>query len=325
MTNYEVLGIGSPFVDYIIAIDEDFLRHVPGNKGGMVVVDYRTFLAIITKSGAEPIIIAGGSGANTIKGLANFGHPCAIVGKIGSDDAARRFLESMKTLNVIPLFKKTETPTAQAVCLITPDGERTMRSFLGASQEMSQRDLDPNLFNGVKLVHIEGHSLHNEQLTQEAMKLAKNAGAKVSFDLGSFEVVDAHRQRIIDLLSRYVDIVFANRDEIRSLTRLDPDKGCSVLKDMCETAVILLGKEGCIVGSGYKQVNCPAFPVEPLDTTGAGDLFASGFLHGYLRNMPLEECARFGALAGAAVVQVQGVEIPSHGWEKIKKAVLTKA
>lgn len=319
MANYEVLGIGSPFVDYIIVIKDDFLRHVPGAKGGMVVVDYDTLSSIISKSGKEPLIIAGGSGANTIKGLANFGHQCALIGKIGSDDAAKQFLENMKALSITPLLRQSSTRTAQTVCLITPDGERTMRAFLGASQEMSSKDLDPSIFEGVSLVHIEGYSLLNEQLTLEAMKLAKSAGAQVSFDLGSFEVVNAHKKTIIDLLPKYVDVVFANRDEIRSLTQLTPEKGCEVLKDLCNTAVILLGKEGCIVGSGSKQVQCPAFAVDPVDTTGAGDLFASGFLHGYLQQLPLEECARYGALAGAAVVQVQGVDVPPHAWQQIKE------
>lgn len=314
----EVLGIGAPIIDYIIVVKEDFLAQVPGEKGGMVLVDYETLTAIIENNGSQPYIIAGGSGANTIKGLAHFGHQCGLIGKIGDDETGRKFLESMKALNIIPYLCHTSTPTAQVVCLVTPDSERTMRSFLGASKEMSADDLDPKVFEGVRLVHIEGHSLHNGELTHRAMELAKSCGAKVSFDLGSYEVVLAHKQKIIPLLAQYVDVVFANADEVHALFQLGSSKGCEVLNELCGIAVVLLGNEGCLVGTGSSQIHCPAMPVEAVDSTGAGDLFASGFLHGYLRGLSYEECARCGALAGAAVVQVLGADIPLAMWAEIK-------
>lgn len=315
----DVLGVGAPIIDYVIVTSDEYLAQVPGEKGGMVVVEYELLLSIIENSGSQPLIIAGGSGANTIKGLANFGHQCGLIGKIGKDHAGQKFLESMRSLKIIPYLSQTSTPTAQVVCLITPDGERTMRSFLGATQEMSAEDLDPKVFKGTKLVHIEGYSLLNGELAQTAMQYAKNNGAKVSFDLGSFEVVLTYKQRILDLLSCYVDVIFANADEIQALFQLSPEKGCSILNSMCPTAVVLLGKEGCLVGTESNQVHCPAFPVKAVDTTGAGDLFASGFLHGYLQGLLPEECARYGALTAAAVVQVQGVDIPLQVWQGIKE------
>lgn len=322
---FDILGVGAPFVDHIMRIPEEFLNEIVGHKGGMVVVDYETLRSILDKSSVEPVVIVGGSGANTIRGLAQFGHRCALVGKIGRDLAGKRFMERMNVLRVTnSCLIQTSTPTAQAVCLITPDGERTMRSFLGASKEMTAEDLNPEVFSGVSLVHIEGYSLLNGSLTERAMQLAKEAGAKVSFDLGSFEVVEAHKKKVVSLVSQYVDVMFANREEARSLTSLDPEQGCGALTDICETAIVLMGKEGCWAGRGTKRVKCPAFSVNAIDTTGAGDLFASGFLHGYMEERKLEECARYGALTGAAVVQVQGVEISPEGWEAIKREINKK-
>lgn len=318
---YDILGIGSPFIDHIIRVPEVFLEQVPGAKGGMVVVDFKTLSTLIDKSGVSPIMIAGGSGANTTRGLAHLGHRCALAGRIGKDNAGKHFLEKMRLLNISSCLIFTPTPTAQAVCMITPDGERTMRSFLGASQEMKAEDLIPDMFSGVSLVHIEGYSLLNGNLTERAMHLAKEAGARISFDMGSFEVVKAHKKRIIDLIANYVDVVFANSEETRSLTELNPEQGCGALSDICETAVVLIGAEGSWVGRGSKKVHCPANKVKAIDTTGAGDLFASGFLHGFLEQRKLEECGRFGALTGGAVVQVQGVEISAEGWDSIKREI----
>lgn len=319
--SYEVLGIGAPFIDYIVEVDNAFIEKLPGEKGGMVLVDYETLRFIVEQSGSRALVISGGSGANTIKGLANFGHSCALVGKIGSDEAGKLFLKAMEALSVTPLLIQTDTPTAQAVCLITPEGERTMRSYLGAAQGLAAKDLKPAMFKDVRLVHVEGYTLFKEGLTERAMKLAKAAGAKVSFDLGSFEVVHAYRETIMDLLDRYVDIVFANRDEIQALTYLTPEEGGVVLSGMCEISVALLGAEGSLISSGSQQIKVPTFEVDVVDTTGAGDLFASGFLHGYLKGCALQECARRGALAGSAVVQVLGAELSPKAWLAIKTQV----
>lgn len=316
---YDVIGIGAPVIDQILPISEEYLSQIPGNKGGMIAVDYESFLKIVAGSKAEALLIIGGSSSNTIKGLAQLGQKCAIIGKIGSDLAGKKFLESMLALGVTPLFLQSSSPTGQVACLVTPEGERTFRSFLGASSEMKADELIPEQFEKARLVHIEGYTLlAGTSLTQRAMELAKNANAKVSFDLASFEIVHDYKETIIDLISRHVDVLFANVEEIKALTGLPPEKGCSILKDICETVVVLAGKQGCWVGHRESIIYQPAFSVETIDTTGAGDLFASGFLHGYLTGQSLEECARFGAITGAAVVQVLGTDIPLKKWEEVK-------
>lgn len=318
--SYEVLGLGAPFVDQLIHVPEEFLAEIPGKKGGMVVVDFKTLSNIVDKCGVSPVVIPGGSSANTIRGLAQLGHACAMTGKIGNDDFGHKFLTSLTTLGITSRLIPTTIPTGRTVCLITPDGERTMRSFLGSGQGMGPEDLNPAIFSGIKLLHVEGYTLLNGNLTQRAMELAKAAGGKVSLDLGSFEVVEHFKDKIIGLISRYVDVLFGNQNEMQALTQLPPEKACEVLRDICETVVVLRGGDGCIAGRGLKQVHCKAVPVQVIDTTGAGDLFISGFLHGYLNGRPLEDCARYGTVTGAAVVQVRGVHIPTADWHGIKQS-----
>lgn len=319
---FDVLGIGAPFVDYIIDVSEEQLLKLASSKGGMIGVDYACLRQLIEETkGSNLHTFFGGSGANTIKGLARLGCRCALTGRVGTDEAGKKFIEQMELIGITSLLHHTETPTGQVVCLITPDQERTMRTFFGASQEMSEKDLSPEMFEGVRLVHIEGYSLLKGSLAQKAMKMAKEAGAKVSFDLGSFELVNAYKPHIIDLMKKYIDIVFANKDEVYALTQLAPEKGCSMMSELCEVAVVLMGVEGCLIGHKERRVHHPATLVEVVDTTGAGDLFASGFLYGFLSQRSLEECAYYGSLTGSAAVRVRGVEIPEELWDEIKAKI----
>lgn len=319
MPEYEVLGIGAPIIDLILRVDHAHLEKISAGKHGMQVVDYPTLKKIIAESGVSPTRTAGGSGANTIRGLAHLGHKTAFLGRIGSDLEGRFFLKTIKSVQISPLLLESETPTAQVVCLVTPDGERTMRAFLGASAEFTEKDLKPEFFKGVSLVHIEGYQLLKGETVLHAMEMAKAANARVSFDLGSYELVEDFKDTIVKLVTKYVDVLFANQQEIQGLTKMPPEKGCALLTDLCETSVVMLGSEGCIVGRGEEQTRFPAFKVPVIDTTGAGDLFASGFLHGYLKGRSMKECARLGALSGAAAVQVHGTDLSLDMWEAIAR------
>lgn len=318
---HEVLGIGSLLLDQILPVNESFLENVPGEKGGMELINFTSLQRIINASETKPTAIAGGSGTNTIKGLANFGHSCAMAGMLDSDESGRLIEANLKKVGVNPLILRSKTPTGQALCMVTPDHERTMRTYPGAAQEFKGSDLKPEWFEGVTLVHIEGYTLLNSDLADRAMTLAKEAGAKISFDLASFEIATQFKEKIVHLMSHHIDILFANEKETRTLTRLDPERGIDILKDMSDTVVVYMGDQGGFVARGKEKVRYPAFKATPLDTTGAGDLFASGFLHGMLLNLPLEECARRGALAGSKVVEVIGAEIPKELWEQIKTSL----
>lgn len=289
------------------------------------------------------IIVPGGSCANTIKGLASFGEKCAFIGKIGKDSVGQLYKDSMRKRGVIPLMTDSmQSRTGEVICLITPNGERTMRAFLGASLQMNESDLLEQDFVGIKLLHIEGYSIYNLPLTLKAMQLAKQNASMVSFDLGSFELVRKFKPILLDLLRNYVDIVFANREEAKELisnnSNLNPVLQCQQQKDnednslpercvdylagYCRVAVVMMGKDGCWVKSGNEKYKCPADVVaNPIDTTGAGDLFASGFLHAYLQGYTLQQCARMGALTGKEVLFVMGAEVPIERFKKIKSRV----
>lgn len=320
-----ILGIGTPILDTVIHINEDVIKKIEGSIGGSEPIDIETLSNLIKCSKQPPHATAGGSAANTIKGLAQLGHFCGLFGRIGNDEAGRYFRESFESLKILSRLSVSDQPTAHVVSLISPDHERTMRYFLGAGLEMKAEDLTPDLFNEVLLVHIEGFLLDRPLMAQRAMQLAKEAGAKISFDLGSFEFVAKYKKEMVDLLSNYVDLVFGNEAETRTLTGLDPEKGCEMLKDICEIAVVKMGENGCFVSQAQEKIFQPAFDVDVIDTTGAGDLFASGFLHGYLSKQSLSECARYGTLVASFCIQSLGSEIDKTAWQTIKTQLAPKS
>ncbi len=317
-----ILGIGAPILDHIVQVDESFIREIEGAKGGMEFISLATFNQLLKKTGKAPIFIAGGSSTNTIKGLAEFGHQCSITGKLADDESGRQLLSTLEKLGVTPLYLKSETATGLSLCLITPDNERTLRTFSGAALEMTGADLKESWFDGKDLIHIEGYTLVNDGLTSRAMELAKKAGAKVSFDLSSFEITARYKKEITFHLANHVDILFANRQEAETFTGLsDPEQAVSHLAKICSIAVVFMGDRGGYVAKGSEKIHYPAFKTNPLDSTGAGDLFASGFLHGILSGHTLEQAAWLGARTASAVVGVYGAEIPKEKWSAVKKIV----
>lgn len=317
--HYQVLGIGTPIVDYLIHVSNDYLDTLPGKRGGSILVDHPTLQKILDKKRGSLKVLAGGSAANTIKGLVQLGQSSAFFGKIGHDDTGKKLSESLEHDRVIPLLSTCDLPTAQSACLITPDHDRTMRTYIGAGAEINEADLTDELFKDVELVHIEGYLMNRPGVIEKAMKLAKQAGAKISFDLSSFEIVEEYKKPMIELITHFATIVFANEDEALALTGLEPEKAALILKDICTIAVIKMGSHGCWAATGEKQAFHQAFEVPVIDTTGAGDLFASGFLHGFLTGKTLEENLRYGSFIASQVVQTIGAEIPEDRWLAIKK------
>lgn len=322
---YTVLGIGGPILDIILKISEDYLSEaVPGTKGGMQAISADTMETLLKGSGSKPTISLGGSARNTLEGLSRFGQQCALLGMIGEDELGKEYEKLLRDHGIHPMLLKSHSPTARVLALITPDGERTMRTVQGASIEIRGSNLKPTFFEGMKLVHLEGYTLFNEDLTETAMHYAKKAGAKVSFDCASFEIVRRFKDKITYLLENYIDVFFANELESRALTGLAEEESCQFIADRAEVGVVLMGRRGCYAKRGTAQGFFPAYPVDPLDTTGAGDLFSSGFLHAYLMGYSLPICCHYGAIAGRAVVQVMGTKIPHPMWleifEEIKRS-----
>ncbi|MBA3236769.1 MAG: adenosine kinase [Parachlamydiaceae bacterium] len=322
----DVLGVGALLADQIVNVTDELISQLPGKKGGMETVEYQGMEELLRLTNSTSPLIPGGSCANVIRSLAHLGRKCALMGKIGDDKIGNSLLNNLETLGIETLYSKSSTPTGQVVSLVTPDGERTCRSYLGAHKEISPTDLIPDQFENVKFVHIEGYTLLYPGLTECAMQYAKEAGAKISFDLSSFEIVEAHKDNILKLLSQFIDICFANKLEAHLITGKTSEEGCTALKNLCPLAVVSLGKEGCFVGHKESVVHYPAYPVDhPVDTTGAGDLFAAGFLHGHLSGKSFDVCADYGALLGAAIVQVQGTVLSDAQWKLLLKRLAYKS
>lgn len=323
---YRVLGIGSPCLDIFIPVKDKFMTSISGKKGGSKTLSQSEFSKIIGKFNKNSLKrTTGGSCCNTLKGLANLDQRCALLGRFGNDEAAEYVLETFKTLGLIPKMIASSTPTAQVLCFVTEDHERTMRCYLGASAELCEDDLDPSCFEGVELVHIEGYTLYNGGVAKKAMQLAKANGAKVSFDLGSHELVKQFKETLLEIIPNYVDILFGNSDEYFALTGLPSEQACDKVQKMCKTAVVLVGPKGCFIGSEDNIFHSQAYDAAVVDTTGAGDLFISGFLYGYIEGKPLQDCASLGNLLGSTVVQAYGAEIPKNKWEELRKEISNKA
>ncbi len=316
----EVLVVGDALVDHIIFVEEEYLKTIPGNKGGSQLIEETLLEKILTEKDLKAHMSPGGSSINIMKGLSHLGHRCRVVSKIGTDLTGDFFLSALTRIGIEASLKRVPTQTGQSICFVTPDGDRTMRTFLGACTHRADLDLSPTIYEGIKLFHLEGYQLHDEAFAKILVTKAKDAGAKISMDLASFEIVQAHRELILDLLSE-IDILFCNKDEASALTGLSPKEACQWLGERTPMVVVTAGKEGAYALRGKEFAYQHAFEAFPLDTTGAGDYFASGVLHGYLTGKSLTESLRFGAILASHVISIIGAEIPPEQWTHIRQEI----
>ncbi|MCH9631376.1 MAG: putative sugar kinase YdjH [Chlamydiia bacterium] len=320
--NYDILGLGSAFIDYILKVNDEELEEMKYDKGTWAPIEYTSLRTILKEKDTKLInTTGGGSSANVIKGLAKLGQRCAVLGKIGADEQGSFYLKSLKNIEITPFLHQGSLPTGQALCFVTPDGQRTMRTYLGASHSNENIDINPKIFNNIKLFHLEGYQLQNPKLFKEAIELAKKQGAKITLDLSSIGIVKTYKDDLLNILPKYVDIVFANEAEAFELTHLYPQEACDFLATFCDVAVVTMGNRGSWAKSGTVKFYTPAIDVKCIDTTGAGDLFASGFLHGYLNNENLQKCAWIGTFVASKVVQQYGSEVDDKLWKEIYKGL----
>ena len=317
----EIIGVGSPLVDMLLEVEDLFLEeHVSGAKGGMEMVDADVIESLLEAHGEDPMRVAGGAASNTVVGCANLGINAAFVGSCGADDYGEFYTKSLTLQRCDPrLIEHASLPTGRVLCLITPDAERTMRTCLGAAAALDPAAITADLFRGAKVVMLEGYTCFNHDLTLAVAKAAKEAGCELALDLASFEVVQINRDFLDQIVDEYVDIVFANEDEAQAWNKDGLDAALRDLASKVKIAVVKLGADGSWVMSGDERYECTAHSVEHVvDTTGAGDNWAAGFLSGYIRGVPLDVCADLGAQAGAAVVQITGAQVPRDEWLRIR-------
>jgi adenosine kinase len=307
---YDVLGIGNAIVDVIAQTEEDFLVKHGMQKGAMTLIDEARALKIYEAMGPT-IESSGGSAANTIVGVASFGARAAFVGKVKDDTLGHVFGHDIRASGVAFETKAASDGPATACCyvLVTPDGERTMNTYLGAAQNLTPVDIDDAQIAASQIVYLEGYlwdPANAKQAFVKAATIAHAAGRQVALTLSDSFCVDRYRDEFLDLMRKgTVDLVFANEAELHSLYQTsDFDSALKQLRVDTKLGVVTRSEKGCVVASKDGVVAAPAFPIDRLvDTTGAGDLFAAGFLFGLVRNAAHENAGRLGALAAAEVIQ----------------------
>ena len=319
-----VAGVGSALVDIVLTESEDFLAKSGAQKGGMTLVDGSRIQSVIAKSAVQPAIVSGGSACNTVVGIGRLGGPARFVGKRGSDDLGELLEKDLLANNVEPVLFRSATPTGRVLSIVTPDAQRSMLTFLGASSETLPQEVAQSRFADAAIVHLEGYLLFNESLILAALESARASNALVSLDLASYTVVEASKKILGDIIRDYVDIVIANEDESAAYTgERDEARALAILAQEAEIAVVKIGKRGSLIAHHGEITRIGIMGSgDALDTTGAGDLWAAGFLYGLAHGYTVEQAGRLGAACGYEVCRVVGAHIPDEGWKRIEKLKL---
>jgi sugar/nucleoside kinase (ribokinase family) len=307
-TRYDVTAIGNAIVDIIGRCDDSFLNQIGAAKGSMRLVDADEIAKIYAAMGPA-IEISGGSAANTVAGIASFGGRAGFIGKVAADEFGRIFSHDIRSIGVA--FASTPVsnslPTSRSLILVTPDGERTMNTFLGISTNFDSAHLDTELISQSAVLYLEGYLFDRDDAKaafRSAFETAKASGRKVALTLSDGFCVDRHRSEFLDLIRSGVDILFANESEITSLyeTASFDDAATHARRD-ARLAVLTRSAKGSVILSGENAISVPVARVgDVVDTTGAGDLYAAGFLYGHARDLPLETCGKLASLAAAEII-----------------------
>ncbi|MBQ3369067.1 adenosine kinase [bacterium] len=319
----KILGMGNALLDILVALPGDsVLTELGLAKGSMQLVDLAFSERVLkTVENLDFSLVSGGSASNTIHGLAKLGVETSFIGKVSNDEFGSIFEKDMETSSIRPILFRDEPQTGRAIALITPDSERTFATYLGSAVKLAADELTLDLFKGYDLFHVEGYLVQDHDLIERSLVLAKEAGLTTSLDLASFNVVVENLGFLQSIVSRYVDIVFANEEEARSFTGLPAEESALKIAEMCKIAVVKTGPKGSLVACGKDLLTIPPVDAKRVDTTGAGDLYASGFLYGYVNGLPLEKSAMAGTILAACVIEKIGAKIPDECWPEMVKKI----
>ena len=320
----KVIGMGNALVDVLTRLQDDtVLSELNFPKGSMQLVNSEDVGRVLLATRQFPRSQAsGGSAANTIHGLAGLGIQTAFLGKIGRDEWGDFFRSDMEKRNIKPLLLEGTQESGRAFALISPDSERTFATYLGAAVELEHHDVGDDLFDDYNILHIEGYLVQNRTLIRRALQLAKSRGLLVSLDLASFNVVEENLDFLQEMVENYVDILFANEEEANAFTGLPEEEALDKISAFCEYTVLKLGARGSLIKNGDQIIKVPAIKANSLDTTGAGDLYAAGFLFGLIHGLPMETCGQIGSLLAGKVIEVIGPKLDDDTWEEIKRLVM---
>jgi sugar/nucleoside kinase (ribokinase family) len=317
-----VLGIGNALVDALIRIEDDgILAEFGLLKGSMTLVDRQTMNVILEKVASLNLNLeksSGGSVANAIHGLAKLGVPTGYIGKIGNDDYGSFFRSYMEQNNICSTLFYGNADTGKCISLISRDSERTMATYLGAAIELQAIDLTAEPFQGYDYFLLEGYLVQNYDLVKKTAELAQKANSQIAIDLASFNIVEENLDFLHSIVNQYIDIVFANEEEAKSFTgKNDPEEALIEISKKCHIAVVKIGKEGSLIKQGQQQYRIPSICANCIDTTGAGDLYASGFFYGLTCGHPLDTCGKIGAIVAANIIEVIGAKMNEEKWNQV--------
>ena len=319
----KVLGLGNALVDVLSQLEsDDMLRLIGIQKGAMDMITEKQ-MGIIRKyqEGCKTTKAPGGSNCNTMRAIALLGGESGFIGKVGDDDLARFYEQAIEAAGADSWLLRSNGPSGSCTVFISPDGERTMGTFLGPAPTIRPEEITDEILCAYHIIYIEGYLVVNEALVRETMARAKRLGLRVALDLANYNIVNAFKPLLQEIVPQYVDILFCNASEAEAFTGEEPRAAIRSLAGLVDTVAITLGKEGALIGHQADVFQVEAEGGKPIDTTGAGDNFAAGFLYGLSVGATWEQAARIGSCLAGEVIRVIGPQIPADRWEQIKLKV----
>lgn len=322
----KVIAIGNALTDVLVNLQND---NVLGNfglpKGSMSLVDAKLQRKISESTADLPHTLSlGGSAANTIRAMAKLGSQVGFIGKVGRDTTGDFFEKALENLRVEPTIFRGQEHSGRCVSLVSIDGERTMATFLGAALELDHNEIESAVFEGYDCLYIEGYLVQNHSLIHNAIVVAKRAGLKVAIDLASFNVVEENLEFLRDLAREHVDIIFANEQEAQAFTgEVDPRKALDIIGEYCDLAVVKVGIKGAYIKHKGEVTHVGIMAAaKRVDTTGAGDFYAAGFLYGMCEGLDMAQCGTIGAITAGKVIEVVGTTFAEDVWADIHRLVV---
>jgi len=318
----KILGIGNALVDVLIKLpNEKLLNELNVAKGSMNLIDVEKRNMIFERIKNFTVTqTTGGSVSNTTLALKQLGEPVGFLGKAGNDVYGNFYLKEMTDLKIELHLIQEDTFSGTAIALITPDGERTFCTYLGAAADMRKKDLHSSIFEQYTHLYIEGYLVQNYELIETALTMAKSLKMTTILDLASYNVVASDREFIQSLTERYVDILFSNEEEAMALTGEPSEMAIYKIAEKVPTVIMKAGANGSWIKQKDLFIHVPIYKkIKPLDTTAAGDYYAAGFFYGMINGANLEKCARLGTLLSFYVIQVIGTKLPEETWVEIRK------
>jgi len=319
-----ILGIGNALTDILAILPDDtILQQFNLPKGSMQHVDAEAGNKIwdaIKDMGIK--YVAGGSAANTISAAAVFGMRAGFIGKVGKDDIGSLYKSDQRQDGIDSMLLRGKAPSGRAIVIITePNYERTFATYLGAALELEPEDLNPDEFDGYDYLHLEGYLVQNQRLFRRAVEIGREKNMTISVDLASYNIVESNNAFLHDIVENYVDIVFANEMEARAFTGKDPVKAIADIAQICDIAIVKVGAKGSMVLSGDEFHKIRPRKAVARDATGAGDLYAAGFLYAHSLGMPLDTCGKVGSIISSKVVEIIGSKLDIPRWREAKKQI----